>query len=30
MKDHTLHVRRKMKENNGNLKKLEAASIKIP
>ena len=30
MKCHMLHVRRKMKEDNGKLKKLEASSIKDP
>ena len=30
MGDHRLHLRRKMKENNGKLKKLEASLIKIP
>ena len=30
MKGHMLHVRRKMKENNGKLKKLEASLIKRP
>ena len=28
MKGHRLHVRRKMKENNGNFKKMEASLIK--
>jgi len=28
--DNMLHVKRKMKENNGKLKKLEASLIKIP
>ena len=30
VKGHRLHVRRKMKENNGKLKKLEASSITTP
>ena len=29
MKGHRLHLRRKMKENNGKLKKIEASFIKM-